>query len=146
MKKIVTAPVQEPVSLAEIKDQLRFESSYTREDDYLNGLIAAVRAQAERICNRALITQEWTVYFTSWTELKESYLPLGQLQSVVSLIYVDGDGVIHTVSTDDYIVEGVGTDCGKIVFPSDTAFDSPPGSLRVNAYSGPFYLRVRPYL
>lgn len=53
----ITAPLVEPVSLAEAKAQCRVRHSH--DDDRMTRLIASAREQAEGRTRRALISQDW---------------------------------------------------------------------------------------
>ena len=54
---LVTAPTEEPVSLAEAKLHLRVD--YTNDDVLIGALITAARQHAENDTRRALVTQTW---------------------------------------------------------------------------------------
>lgn len=121
--KLITAPDIEPVSLADVKVQSRIYN--TDSDTLLQSLLDSAIAQAENITGRAVMTQTWAVIFESWAEMTACVLPFGQLQSVTSVKYNDEDGESQTVSTDDYLVGGIGTDEGRIIIYSDSDFDYP---------------------
>jgi len=113
---LTSAPASEPVSLTEVKQQLRLaapdeEAIYTDEDSRLNGFIKAAREQVEHICRRALITQTWTINLDGWPSGNEIVLPFPPLVSVTSVKYTDVDAVQTTFT--DYSVD-TGTP-GKIV-------------------------------
>lgn len=56
--RLVTPPVEEPVTLAQAKAHLRLET--TLDDDYLTQLlIPAARQYIERVCWRGLLLQTW---------------------------------------------------------------------------------------
>lgn len=121
--KLITAPTIQPVSLSEAKTQARV---YNADSDMLlQSLLDSAIAQAEAMTGRALMTQTWAVIFGSWAEMAAHVLPFGQLQSVSSIKYNDEDGSEQTVSTDDYLVGGIGTDEGKIIIHFDSDFDYP---------------------
>lgn len=63
---IVTPPRQEPLSIDELKAQLRIPPAFTDDDVYLQRLILVVRSRAERATRRALITQTWNQFLDSW--------------------------------------------------------------------------------
>jgi len=125
IKKLITAPTIQPVSLADTKDHLRISSSNNTQDLYIESLITSAIDQAEGMTGRALMTQTWAVIFDSWSEMTARILPLGQIQSVSSVKYNDEDGAEQTVSTDDYLVGGIGTDEGRIIIYSDSDFVFP---------------------
>jgi len=121
--KLITAPILEPVTLAEVKTQVRVYN--TDSDVLLQSFLNSSVLQAEDQMGRVLLSQAWAVIFDSWTEMTARVLPKGQLASVASIKYNDEDGAEQTVSTDDYLVYGVGTDAGKIIIHADSDFDYP---------------------
>ena len=54
---LLTAPAAEPISLAEAKAFLRLE--HDAEDALVTSLIAAARAQVEKLTRRVLVAQRW---------------------------------------------------------------------------------------
>ena len=62
--KLVTPPSVEPVSLAEAKVHLR--ADLPSDDLLIANLITAARMQAENICRRAFVTQQYGVYLDSF--------------------------------------------------------------------------------
>ena len=57
--QIVTAPVEEPISLADARLFLRVDDDFTKEDTLISSTISAARQDAETITRRALVTQSW---------------------------------------------------------------------------------------
>lgn len=106
--RLVTAPAELPVTLAEAKAQIRALDS--GEDTLIQGLIDAATAYLDGhsgILGRALVTQTWSVskpYFGLWRDL----LPFPDVDaSSVVITYQDEDDVERTVSADDYwVAEG----------------------------------------
>jgi uncharacterized phiE125 gp8 family phage protein len=110
------APAALPVTLAEVKAQVRyFESD---EDALLVGLIRAAMEYVENYTGLALITQTWSQTFPSFpqsyagmaittntiqTPLKLSRRPL---QTVLSVTYLDSGGVSQPLDTTVYRVSG----------------------------------------
>lgn len=68
---LLVAPGEEPVSLADLKAQLRLEDS--SEDALLTGLISAARGHVEMLTRRVLIVQSWRLYLDNWP--KRSNIP-----------------------------------------------------------------------
>lgn len=101
---LVTAPVGEPVTLADAKAQLAIDV-----DDYdglLKGLIAAARRHVETVTGRALLTQTWDAKFEEFPEDDDGlWLPKAPLQSVTSVSYVDANGTTQTWSSATYTVD-----------------------------------------
>jgi uncharacterized phiE125 gp8 family phage protein len=107
---LVTAPVIEPVSLAEAKAHLRV--TVPDDDALLAGYINTARRFAEGYVRGAVITQTWdhTIDFSWPTVLCNGYwiyrieLPLQPVQSVTSVSYVDESGNTQTLSAGLYTV------------------------------------------
>jgi len=60
IKKLVTAPAFEPVSLADAKAQCRVDVA--DDDALISGLVTAARQYVESETGMALITQTWDVF------------------------------------------------------------------------------------
>ncbi len=104
--RLVTAPEAEPVTLAAAKSHLRLEE--TAEDDAtIRSLIIAARQHIEEICWRALALQTWEFVTDKFDDDGEGIeLPKGTLAEVASVKYVDGDGVLRTMTpVTDYVVD-----------------------------------------
>ncbi len=91
---------REPVSAAEFKAHSRITA--TDEDDDIALKLTAARVWVENELGRALITSRWELHLASWPTKSYIELPLGNLQSVQSVVYTDSDGVDHTMPATDY--------------------------------------------
>jgi uncharacterized phiE125 gp8 family phage protein len=100
--KLITAPTVEPVTVEEAKTFLRVDGN--DEDLLITGLIASVRAEAEKITRRALLTQTWELVLDSFPSY-EIVVPLPRLQSVTSIKYIDLNGVEQTLDPATYQVD-----------------------------------------
>lgn len=101
---IITEPVHEPLTIAEVKDHLRIDEDVVVEDALLAGLIKAARVWAENYTQRTFITQTWETRFDHFR--REMYLPRSPLQSVSSVSYVTGGSpTLDTVATSVYEVD-----------------------------------------
>lgn len=98
---IVTKPVLEPISLAELKEFLRERS--TDYDGELRAMITEAREYIEQHTGRALITQTWNLIL-DWLPLKIK-LPYPPLQTVVSVSYQDLDNTTQTLASSNYTVD-----------------------------------------
>jgi len=58
----VTAPLIEPITLAEVKEHLRIDG--TDRDTYMTALITTARQRVEEETRRAFIRQQWTALIT----------------------------------------------------------------------------------
>jgi len=137
--KIFTAPVIEPISIAELRLHLRIDAETVEdheEDSLLTDLIASARYHVENVTRRALLSQTWDYYLDDWPA-DAITLPFGNLQSVTSVKYKDTAGTETTlVLTTDYYVETNGEGFGRVVlpygesWPSDTLYTSNPITIR----------------
>ena len=132
---LVTGPLVEPVTLAELKLHLRLGTD-TTEDTMLAALIVAARDYVETVTRRALITQTWDYWLEKFPGEDYFDVPLGNLQSVTSLKYKDSDGTETTMTvTTEYLVD-INSDPGRIflpygeTWPSFTAYPYKPITLR----------------
>lgn len=62
--KEVVSPAENPVSLAEAKEDLRIKSSVTAEDNLISGYITSAVITAEIYCQRQFVEREWEGYFS----------------------------------------------------------------------------------
>jgi len=103
--RLVTPPATLPVSRVEAKAQLRVDHS--DEDTLIDRLIAAATAYLDArtgILGRCLITQTWEIVLDAFPS-GAIEIPLGLVQSVTSVAYVDTNGMPQTVSSSDYYVD-----------------------------------------
>lgn len=101
---LITAPNEEPLALAEVKQHLRLDDGLTAEDGLIASLIVAARQHAEQVTRRALITQTWDLYLDAF--------PCGDIQlvkppvaSVTHVKYIATDGTLTTWDSEDYETE-----------------------------------------
>jgi len=105
---LITAPIIEPVSLAEAKLQLNIPTAETFWDDYITSLITTARQTAEQLLWRGINTQTWDLYL-DYNEVKEFlFMTKCPLQSITYIKYYDADNVLTTLSTDDYYTDLIG--------------------------------------
>lgn len=100
---VVTAPAEEPVSLAEAKLDLRVDHS--DEDELIEEYITAAREHVENVTWKALVTQTLEAAFDAWPQGSELVLPRPPLQSVASVTYTDSDGNDTVWDSANYIVD-----------------------------------------
>ena len=116
---LVTAPTDEPITLAEAKAQARIT------DDHSNGLlrsyIQTAREAAEQILGRGLLTQTWRQERADFADVM--WLPMaaplqndaGASPSTAPIVeYYDTDGTLQTLATSVYDVDTVSRP-GRIV-------------------------------
>jgi len=103
IKKLVTAPAFEPVSLADAKSQCRVDIA--DDDALISGLVTAARQYVESETGLALITQTWDVFADEFRHsMRLLPSPVG---AVVSVSYVDMTGVIQVVPPAKYRLDSV---------------------------------------
>jgi uncharacterized phiE125 gp8 family phage protein len=101
---------------------------HTSEDDYITGLIVAVRIQLESLLGRAFCTQTLDVSYPGFPDWDAPLvLPRPPLQSVTSVKYYDEDQTEETLSTDVYQVDALSTP-GQLVLKSSQSW--PTDTLR----------------
>lgn len=101
---LVTAPTDEPVTLAEAKRHLRVDHS--EEDALIEALIGAARQEAEATTRRAFITQTWSLKLDGFPcDGVPIEVPLSPLVSVTSVTYLDTAGASQTWAAADYTVD-----------------------------------------
>lgn len=124
---LVTPPAVEPITLPEARLHLRLDgegSPDVRADDALiEGLIAGLTKRLDGssgILGRALCTQTWDLFLDEFPCLTtqdiqkgktqpDIKVPLPPLQYVEFIRYVDGDGIVQTLSPAAYQVAGAGS-------------------------------------
>lgn len=102
---LVTPAVEEPVTVAEAKDNSSVAASITAHDSKFARWIAAARRIIEERSNRQLVTATWRLTLDRFPPAGEPILlPRPPLQSVSSLKYYDSAGVQQTWNAASYTV------------------------------------------
>jgi uncharacterized phiE125 gp8 family phage protein len=101
----VTAPILEPVTLAEAKKQLRIENAFILDDAFLNALISSARNRAEKYCNRFFTEQTVKIVYSEGFGMGDIVLPYPDLQSISEISYTDTDGVSNVIVSTDYTLD-----------------------------------------
>ena len=102
---IVTAPVTDPVTLAEAKEHLRIDEANTAESALITAFITASTDYCEKLQNRAFITQVWDMTLDSFPRGDIISIPLPPLQAVSSVTYLGTGGTSNTLTASTYIVD-----------------------------------------
>lgn len=105
---LVTAPTAEPVTLAEAKLHLRVDDN--ADDVLIGALITASRQHAEHDTRRALVTQTWKLVLDAFPESVIT-LDRAPVSAVVSVVYIDPEGVSQTLSAAGYQLDAVTEPC-----------------------------------
>lgn len=109
--KVITPPTAEPITLAEVKANLRVVLA--DDDADITRMIVAARQTAEGILNRTLMRQtlEMAVDYFPWPYTNEPSNPYGVIRllapplgEVVSVKYVDPAGAQQTLDPSTYVV------------------------------------------
>lgn len=77
----------------------------TTTDPFVTDLVVTTRQLAEQICQRALLTQTWTLFLDGFPWWRAPiFVPLPPLQEVLSIKYYDQNQVLQTWDPSQYIV------------------------------------------
>lgn len=134
--KLITAPVNSPISFEQAADHLRLDEI---ERDTIESLIEVAREHIEGKngwLGRVLITQTWELTLDSFP-CNGIELPLAPVQEVESVTYLDQNGVRQTLSGANYTVTD--TEPARIIpvygasFPTARCY---PGSIKVTYVAG----------
>ncbi len=106
--KRVQAPARLPVTLDEIKAQLRLEDDQTFEDALVMAAVRSATEQCELSTGRALVTQTWTLFRDHWPAGAILPLPRAPLQAIVQ---------VKTFAQDD----------GETIWPAANSFADTAG-------------------
>jgi len=103
----VIAPSALPITLAEVKAQMRVE--HEDDDVIIQRLIEAAVAfvDVQNVLGKAMITQTWAQWMGPTQGIV--LLMLGQVQSVTAIKYYDVDGVLQTATLSDFNIFGTST-------------------------------------
>ncbi|WP_321397377.1 head-tail connector protein [Emcibacter sp.] len=98
---LITPPVAEPVTLAEVKEFLKID--HADEDSLLLGLIRSGRQACETFIDRKLVHQVWRCFRNDWG-MGPVYLPFSPILSVEEVaVFKDGD--YSPLSADSYLLD-----------------------------------------
>lgn len=124
--KLITGPIEEPVTLGEVKAHLNLTLVDAANDSYITSLISAARRQAEKISRRVFLNQTWEQYQDQFPGRDRDGVAYNRsidhhcihvlrppLQSVTSITYLDPGGNTQTMDPSTYIVD-TGNEPGRI--------------------------------
>lgn len=100
--EIITPPAEEPVSLDDVKDFIRYED--TLQDSYITALIPAARRQVEQWTNRTLINTDFKYYVTAgYCFPRVIQLPISTvIEAGLVVQYLDCNDTLQTVDASVY--------------------------------------------
>jgi uncharacterized phiE125 gp8 family phage protein len=102
--KVITPPAIEPVTLANVREQLGINNAAdTASDAVITRRIIEARQWVEGFIRRALISQTLEVRMDCFPEYIQ--LPHPPVISVTSVKYIDTDGTEQTMSSSDYVLD-----------------------------------------
>jgi uncharacterized phiE125 gp8 family phage protein len=100
--RLVTPPEAEPVTLDELKQQLRID--HDDEDTFLAAKLRAARRHVEGMTGLALARATYEIVLDRFPSA-EIHIPRGPLVSVTSITYVDADGGQGEITADRFTVD-----------------------------------------
>jgi uncharacterized phiE125 gp8 family phage protein len=99
----LTDPTEEPLSLEDLKTQLRIDTD--TEDDLILRLARAAREQVEQLTGRAMLTQSWQQSFDDWGE-GSLFLDIAPARAVTEVSVLQEDGSEEIIPAADYLLNG----------------------------------------
>lgn len=100
-----SAPARLPVSLADVKRQLRIDAEDTDAELAMLVRAAASVVDGRGALGRPMITQSWAQWVYNPTEVRVEMVPF---QSLTSVQYYDSNGVLQTDTLSNYEAVGAG--------------------------------------
>ena|SRR5215211_1482386 len=132
--RLITPPVAEPMTLAEIKEDLRID--HTDDDAKLTRMMKEARDWLEITLNQKLMTQTWDLILDAFPT-DEIFIPFGPIQSVTQVAYDDAVTFLEVIMDPaGYFLDN--TSPAPWLFPADSwpmAMDA-VNSVRVRLLAG----------
>lgn len=98
----ITHPASEPVTLEEVKSDLRVD--HDEDDVLITSLISGAREQCEHILGRSIMEQTWEKVMSCFPHEIQLYYP--EIIEVTSIKYIDASTANETtLATDQYHVD-----------------------------------------
>lgn len=104
--KLITAPTEEPLTLAEVRNWCRVDDDFAGDDADLHGLITAARVQAEHECGRSFLSTTWERVLDAFPAV-ELELAAQPVSGITHIKYLDVDGVEQTLDSAAYVLDEV---------------------------------------
>jgi uncharacterized phiE125 gp8 family phage protein len=105
---VTVAPVDEPVSIEDVKANLRIVDNDEEDGFIRTQLIPTAREVVENVAVRSLITQTRKQCYDCMP-CSPIYLRYGPVQSVTSFTYTDTNGTVQTLAATEYEVDTLST-------------------------------------
>lgn len=140
--ELVTAPTVEPVTRTECKVARREALDEHEQDALIDSLIKAARQQVEEETTRQLITATWRQSLPQWPTRNGGRIELRRppVQDVISVTYLDTNGVRQTLSDSLYLLDAASPNRPGWLYPAynQTWPDArlQPGSIEVTFVAG----------
>jgi len=110
-EKLITAPVIEPLTLAEAKAHLRWTNN--AEDGLIQFLIECARDLCEKETGRALLPQTWELSLHCFAnEMRLQHVPAVNITSVK---YTDENGAEQTLVNTHYVLDNASDSMARVV-------------------------------
>jgi len=101
--RLITPPTEEPVTLDEVKTQLRVDG--TEDDILIESLITAAREQCEHILKRSILPQTWELVLAAFPCEKIKLL-YPSIISITNIKYIDATTANEvTLSSGQYVLD-----------------------------------------
>lgn len=101
--RIETQPVNEPVTVQDVKGIMRLDSS--ADDTMIAGLITSAREALEKRTGRSLVNKGYVAYFDRFPQPGQYLrIPMPPLVSVSAVNYLDQEQASQEWDSDEYIV------------------------------------------
>lgn len=132
--KVITQPTFEPLTATEVSEYLRIDS-LSAELATIEALITAARQYLESYLNRIIATQTLEIALDAFQDRITLCAPV---QSVVSVKYLDSNGVEQTLPSNQYILDtysepAVITPAYNVIYPETY---NVPNAVKVRFVSG----------
>lgn len=144
--EVITAPVEEPIKLAQARKFCRIDADITDEDSLISDVwIPAARQFVEAQTSRALAPQTLQAVFDRFPRRRILPLPRFPLIEVVSIKYDDATGTEQTLGASSYRVVNHSAP-GAVYAPGGWPSASPqPGAVRVRYRAGSWFTHTGEY-
>lgn len=109
--QLLTPPTGEPLTLARVKNHLRVEQDFEDDDELISSLITAARQHTEAVTSCLFLIQTWRLTLDRFPPCHDIEIRKRPVQQIVSIKYIDQDGVEQTVDPADYQVDSRGFLC-----------------------------------